>query len=126
MPNYDAVRFDPPAPIANVELRDNTSGRTCPDVMLLLDTGADVTLLPRECVTRLKVTVNQSETYQLIGFDGSQSTVAAVHLDLLFMGLTFRGRFLVIDQPDGVLGRDVLNHLNISFNGPSLKWEVTR
>jgi hypothetical protein len=33
-----------------------------------------------------------------------QSSTMAVHLDLIFLGLTFRGRFLMIDQSDGILG----------------------
>ena len=50
----------------------------------------------------------------------------AVHLDLIFLGLTFRGRFLLIDQSDGVLGRNILNHLNVVFNGPGLLWETVK
>jgi hypothetical protein len=46
MPGYDASGFDPPAPVARVVLRNPHSGATVSDVLLLLDTGADVTLLP--------------------------------------------------------------------------------
>ena len=44
MPSYDALHYDPPAPIAQVMLRA-ADGATVPDVSLLLDTGADATLL---------------------------------------------------------------------------------
>jgi len=87
---------------------------------MLLDTGADVTLLPRECVNQLQIPIDPSQAYELMGFDGTRSTAIAVHLDLIFLGLTFRGRFLMIDQPDGVLGRNILNHLNLAFDGPRL------
>jgi hypothetical protein len=40
-----------------------------------------------------------------MGFDGTRSSSIAVQLDLVFLGMTFRGRFPVIDQPEGVLGR---------------------
>jgi hypothetical protein len=93
---------------------------------MLLDTGADVTLLPRECVNQLQIPVDPSQVYELMGFDGTRSTALAVHLELIFLGLTFRGRFLLIDQSDGVLGRNILNHLNIAFNGPRLLWEAAR
>ena len=91
---------------------------------MLLDSGADVTLLPQECVNQLQIPIDPSQTYELTGFDGTRSTAIAVHLDLIFLGLTFRGRFLMIDQPDGVLGRNILNHLKVSFNGPRLLWET--
>jgi len=54
MPRYDEQRYDPPAPIALVTLRAS-SGATVPDVPLLLDTGADVTMLPRGAVLRLGI-----------------------------------------------------------------------
>jgi hypothetical protein len=47
MPSYDAMHFDPPAPVAQVILRNPHSGATVSDVPLLVDTGADITLLPR-------------------------------------------------------------------------------
>ena len=57
-------------------------------------------------------------------FDGSSSEAPAVHLELLFSGRTFRGRFLLIDQEWGVLGRNVLNLLPILYDGPRLTWAV--
>ena len=122
MPTYDSVRFSPPAPLGTIEIRNPATGITRTNVPMLLDTGADVTVLPRECVTHLQIPVDTSQIYELMGFDGTRSTAVAVHLDLIFLGLTFRGRFLLINQPDGILGRNILNHLNISFNGPGLTW----
>ena len=90
---------------------------------MLLDTWADLTLLPRECVNQLQIPLDPSQVYDLMGFDGARSTAIAVQLDLVFLGLTFRGRFLIIEQPDGVLGRDIRNHLNVAFNGPKLSWD---
>src|SRR6266851_3419139 len=118
MPAYDTARFSPPAPVGTIEVRNPATGRAWANVPMLLDTGADVTLLPRECVNQFQILVDPSQVYELMGFDGTRSTAVAVHLDLIFLGLTFRGRFLMIEQQDGVLGRDILNHLNVGFNGP--------
>jgi hypothetical protein len=82
MPNYDASHFDPPAPIARGILRDPHSGVTVSDVQLLLDTGADVTLLPRTAVER----------YELMGFNGNKSFAPVVMLDMFFLRRAFRGR----------------------------------
>ncbi len=47
MPNYDSTRFSPPAPVALVTLRNPEGGAMKAGVSMLLDTGADVTLLPQ-------------------------------------------------------------------------------
>ena len=53
--SYDATDYDPPAPVAQVILRNVDSGEMVADVLLLLDTGADVTLLPRDTIEQLGV-----------------------------------------------------------------------
>jgi len=47
MPDYDNVLFTPPAPVALVTLRNSDSGATQINVSMLLDTGADVSLIPQ-------------------------------------------------------------------------------
>lgn len=60
----------------------------------------------------------------LLGFDGSASMAAAIELELIFAERSFRGRYLVLDQEWGILGRNVLNHLPILYDGPRLRWEL--
>jgi hypothetical protein len=121
MPSYDALHYDPPAPVANVVLRA-AGGATVPDVQLLLDTGADATLLPRSAVARLGISPDPALQYELIGFDGTRSTTQAVDLDMVFLQKAFRGRYLIIDAERGILGRDVLASLILLFNGPARDW----
>ncbi len=45
MPAYDAS-FEPPAPLAQIILRNPQSMKTVAGVPMLLDSGADVTLVP--------------------------------------------------------------------------------
>jgi hypothetical protein len=49
MPEYDSSRFDPPAPLARVGLRNPDSGKTVSDIPMLIDSGADASLVP--CAT---------------------------------------------------------------------------
>lgn len=44
---YNAVTFDPPAPVAYITLRNGDSGSEWSDVPMQLDSGADITL-PRQ------------------------------------------------------------------------------
>jgi len=39
---YDASRFSPPAPVAHVEIRDPKSGNSVSNVLMLVDSGADI------------------------------------------------------------------------------------
>lgn len=122
MPGYDASHYDPPAPVAGVTLRNITTGKSITDVLLLLDTGADVTLLPRAAVERLDVAPVSGMDYELVGFDGSRSTARAVDLDMIFLARGYRGRYLLIDADQGVLGRDVLASVALLFDGPAQEW----
>ena len=57
MPAYDATRFEPPAPLAHVTLRHPETGMSRSDVPMLLDSGADVTIVPQAAVSLLGVSV---------------------------------------------------------------------
>jgi len=92
------------------------------DVPLLLDTGADVTLLPRAAVHRLGVPPEVDQQYELMGFDGRSILASSVVLDLIFLRRAIRGRYMLIEQEWGVLGRDVLNLIPLLLNGPKEDW----
>jgi hypothetical protein len=121
MPSYDALHYDPPAPIAQVMLRA-ANGAVVSDVVLLLDTGADTTLLPRGAVIRLGINPDPALQYDLVGFDGTRSTTQAVDLDMIFLQKAFRGRYLLTNEDRGILGRDVLASVVLLLNGPAQEW----
>jgi predicted aspartyl protease len=123
MPAYDSNWFVPPAPFEYVTLRDPDSGLEWFDVPMLLDTGADTTLLPRAAVTALGIAVVEGRQYEVVGFDGQSSLAAVVRLEMLFLGRTFRGQFLVLPQDWGIIGRNVLNALPLILDGPNLMWD---
>jgi hypothetical protein len=120
MQAYDAARFDPPAPVALVVVKSDRLGLVVHDVPMLLDTGADVSLLPISYAAQF--VSRDAEQYELEAFDGTKSTAPAVTAELQFLGKSFRGQFLVVDGWHGVLGRNVLNNLSLLFDGPTLKW----
>ena len=62
MPGYDALHYDPPAPVAQVMLRA-ADGAIVSDVLMLLDTGADATLIPRSAVARLGINPDPAVQY---------------------------------------------------------------
>ncbi len=122
MPEYDTSQFNPPAPLAYVTLRNPDTGAVSSDVPMLLDSGADISLIPQAIIPQLQLTIAPERQYELIGFDGSTSFAQAVRAELMFCKRTYRGLFLLIDQDWGILGRNILNTLSLLFDGPRLLW----
>src|SRR6185437_14068090 len=106
MTAYDFRLFDPPAPIAAVTIRNRSSGQEIRDVPMLLDTGADVTLLPQGFVERIGISIDSTNSCALKGYDGSESTATVVQAELVFMSRVFRGQFVVAQQEWGIIGRN--------------------
>jgi hypothetical protein len=126
MPAYDTLLFNPPAPLAQVTLRNPENGAILSDVMMLLDSGADVTLIPQACVESLGAVLIPKKNYELAGFDGNISLAPVVRLELKFLQRTFRGQFLLVDQKWGVMGRNILNAISLLMDGPHLIWKEQR
>ncbi len=126
MPAYDATGFRPPAPVARVILRSQATGYSIANVPMLLDTGADVSLVPRDLLGQLIDSVPDSHQYELEAFDGTRSFAPVANLEFLFLGKSFRGQFLVIEGQHGVLGRNILNAVSLLLDGPALTWNEQR
>ena len=125
MPGYDDTNFKPPAPIAIVTIRSPQTDATVSGVPMLLDTGADVTLVPRDRVSTLIDMDKLQQRIQLEAFDGTTSTVPVVQLELQMLGKSFRGQFILIDSDYGILGRNILNSLTVLLDGPARSWSLS-
>lgn len=121
MTKYDES-FEPPAPTAKITLRNTETGELIREVLMLLDTGSDISLLPRSSVEALKIEPLRNENFILEGFDGSQTSAEVFYLQAIFLGKRFTGKYCVIDEEIGIVGRDVLNRVSILFNGLNLTW----
>ncbi|MDP2976549.1 MAG: retropepsin-like aspartic protease, partial [Anaerolineales bacterium] len=123
IPEFDAKSFDTPAPVAYVTLPHPATGASLSDVPMLMDTGADVTLLPRDVAEQLGIEPVAGRVYELQGFDGETKLAEVVRLELAFLGRKFTGQFLLIDQPFGIMGRNILNAVALLLDGPHGIWE---
>jgi hypothetical protein len=126
MTRYDNAQFEPPAPIAQVSLRNPDTRSTISDVPMLLDTGADVSLVPAATLESLKLAASEDILYELLSFDGKISFAPVVQLELVFCNRIFRGQYLVIDRECGILSRNVINAVSLIFDGPNLTWKEKR
>jgi predicted aspartyl protease len=121
MPEYDAENFEPPAPVAYVTLRNPVTGVLLSDVPMLIDTGADATLVPVSVIEALKISTEDSDTEVQV-FDGDIKRLKIAKLELYFLEKKFAGEYLLVDRPIGILGRNILNNLRMVFDGPKAKW----
>jgi len=123
MPEYDAENYNPPAPVAHVTLRNPATGAILPNVPMLIDTGADATLLPSNAIEQLGIAVGEDTNIEVQVFDGEIKRLKLVKLELYFLDKKFTGEYLLVDRPIGILGRNVLNNIRILLDGPRGEWE---
>ena len=124
MTPYDGELYQPPAPGAALILR-TLDGRdvTVANVLAVLDTGADVTLLPRWAVEELGLIPRADESVQLAWYDGTTRAAESVELEASFQGGRFQGRYALVDQAHGIVGRNLLNYFRLLFDGPAKTWQ---
>ena len=118
--------YDPPAVLAKVALKKVEGGERLRDVKMLVDTGSDITLLPKSDLLKLHFDPDKVETVSLIAFDGSIVQSETYFLQIDFLGQRFTGNYCAMDDPVGILGRDVLNKVSIILDGPNLEWDIVK
>lgn len=111
--------YDPAFPVLQIEVSSHRRGAAVRSVAVLLDTGADGTILPSEVLQAVEA--RYVEQRQLRGILG-QSQVVDVYSVTLHIGSQRIYGVRAVSAPAGVeplLGRDVLNQLRVTFDGPA-------
>ncbi len=122
MPAYEAGEFEPPAPLAHVVVR-GPRGITYPDLGMLLDSGADVSVVPLAAAEAVGAAIQPSGvSVRFYGGPGVAYLQAVLTIELL--SYRFSGLFLVSESDYGILGRNILNLLITTLNGPRLHWSA--
>ncbi len=122
---YDDVRHSPPAPVAWVVIENPSTGAKVSDVPMLIDSGADLTLLPAGIVSKLDLQVSTEKGYELADFDGTTKRISyATSAVVVLGGLRFKGQYLSGDSEIGVIGRNLLNNIVLELDGPRHEWRM--
>jgi hypothetical protein len=123
MNDYDRKRFQPPAPVATVTFCTSDGRKRSSEVSMLIDSGADFSLLPESCVAELGLEVNTQSEFELMGFDGTKSKASSVQCVMIFADKVFRGIYFITNDEVGIIGRNILNQFTLVLNGPHLCWQ---
>lgn len=122
MPEYEAEAWEPPAPIVRATVR-GPWGTTAVDVPMLIDTGSDVSVVPQAVVEAVGAAMSASRV-PIEFYGGAGDAWDEAHLSVEFARYRFEGLFLVAESSYGILGRNVLNLLALTFDGPQLTWSI--
>jgi len=119
---YD-TSSQPPAPFIEFEVvspQDSTQQRLAQG---LLDTGAEVSVLPVELLTALQIP--KASDMSVESWDGSSTLVTTYIVTLGIADASLDSiEVVAAPMPYAILGRDVLNHFILTLNGKDLIFEL--
>jgi predicted aspartyl protease len=119
---YDNCHYNPPAPVLPITVHipgDNTK-QIITDA--LVDTGADITILPKAIIYALRA--ERASTYDVFGING----VPIGPADSYFLEFEIAGTkklvevIAVSDEP--ILGRNLINEFIFQLHGPAQKLDI--
>jgi len=123
---YDKKEYKVPAPVAEVVVTNPRTGNQQLVSDCLVDTGSDVCWLRKRDIDELGTTTNTIKFAAVSG--GPREGYGTHRLTLDIWGRTFDKVWVMALKPESIigpiLGRDVINKLDLTFRGPDRGYEV--
>jgi hypothetical protein len=91
---------------------------------MLLDSGADVTLVPSWAARLVEVGGAEPDVL-LAAYDGAVARYPVARLRIEFQGRRFTGAFVLVESAHGTMGRNILNQVIVTLDGPNQTWSMT-
>lgn len=118
---FDAT-FDPPAPVLPVRISGLDEHGPAAMLRMLVDTGADCTLIPEKIARSLRLPVVDRAEIQGVASKGQSANVHAARIRLGALRVLAR---VVALGDECLLGRDILNRVVLQYDGPAEVMHVT-
>ena len=114
--------FDPPASVLPVRIAGLTEDEPAVLLRMLVDTGADCTLIPARIASSLRLPM--VDEIRVLGV-GGKAIAAPVHAARVRLGALQALARVVAMGDEALLGRDLLNRLVLRIDGPAGVVEAT-
>lgn len=117
------VSEQPPAPYLDLKIRPSLQAMSFLSQRAKLDSGAGMTVIPSSLVDRWKLVPHSTVTVR--AYDGHVSTRPTYLVDLAIGKRQFtQVKVTLSPRTNVLLGRDVLNQLRITLDGPHQITEI--
>ena len=117
-----ALTLEPPGPVVSIHILDPVTGRSA-DLVALIDTGAAVSVIPAEVVTKLGLSPVDMTSVRALS--GEQWTASTYRCTFVIDGHVMLGvEFIAVKDASGLLGRDVLQHFLLTLDGKAGKFTL--
>lgn len=113
---YYNNNYYPPAPVLQIVLRDDDNQESG-QYEILIDSGADATIIPRGWLKGLNVVPTGSGNVTSYWGDRRSATLYGVDIRIGTIILPAIEVIADFKITEGILGRDALNQLNLTLNG---------
>lgn len=119
---YD-TSYEPAMPVVDIQIGRAMADSSLP-LTALVDSGADATIIPLSYLQQIEA--RRSRKVWMRGTAGGRMMVDLYSISLKLGALTQARIEVVADKQhdEVILGRDVLNHLVVTLNGPGNSVEV--
>ncbi len=116
---YDSDNYYPAMPVIKIGLISSGSGEQAVALVAVIDSGADATMLPIDALESADALHYQLRGMR--GMTGQPITVDTYHIIIRVGPYTIPGIKAVAMRAgsEAILGRDVLNQLELTLNGPA-------
>jgi predicted aspartyl protease len=114
--------FDPPAAVLPVRISGLDEHDPAAMLRMLVDTGADCTLIPEKIARSLRLPVVDKAEIQGVASKGQEANVHAARIRLGSLRVLAR---VVALGDECLLGRDILNRVALNYDGPAEVLHVT-
>ena len=120
---YDKSNYDPPAPVLPVTVRVPGGSIKQVTTEALVDTGADITCLPRALIKALLA--ERASSYDVFGINGVPIGPAdSYFLEFEIASTKFMLEVIAVgDEP--ILGRNLINEFTLNLHGPAQELVIT-
>ncbi len=123
MIRYDLAEFEPPAPVADLEV-SNPATHAAERGRGKLDTGADVSVIPEAWAAKLHLM--PAGFFEVASFDGRVTETPTYYVNVSMNGFRFElVKVLSSRRTNALLGRDILNRLSVTLDGKTLTIQVS-